>query len=962
MGTLLLACGLWSLPPRGANITPSLTAPALDEEEIDAALQRAATTALGGREGAALVLDARTGRLRAVVNSRLAFEEATTPGSTIKVFTELTALRDSLLNEETRALCRGQYEGAGLKLNCSHPPRQPPFNPVQALAYSCNTFFGKLGERLDGERHKRTLSSFGFGARTGAGEREAPGALPRGEVGVAVALGESRELLVTPVQLITAYAALVNGGHLLTPWQAVAGAGAARQRARIEIAPAHRALLLAGMRGATTYGTAARAGLDTLPVHVFGKTGTSTPLDDFRPQGWFVGFAADEKPQGNAPPTLESIGLAVLVLLKRAHGSDSAVAARPIFEAYARLLERRRAASEISSGRQAPGGALVNDEAAVESAPDATGPQVRVRLAREDATLRLPLDEYVFGVIAAEGSVEDEPEALKALAVTVRSYALRNLRRHARDGYDLCNSTHCQRYVLVRDESRRPEFYELARRAVAQTAGEVVRDGQERVAESYFSASCGGATADIGSLWGVTSPPAHLRGARDEFCAGMPHREWTDVIPRERLLRAARSDARSDVGARLDAVSVLKRDRSGRAETVLVEGERRRVLRGWDFKIIVGRELGWKTLKSSRFEVARAGDNFIFRGAGFGHGLGLCQSGAHVMARRGASYRQILARYLPGTNVGPATRVTEPKESSANGAHSSASTARNEMVADSRVGGAGGLLSPDTGLNEDHAKFQISSFKFQIWNALNTPVLSASLLSVAARFAARDWSRDGVPFGALNSREHATALVSAAFASVTRRAMSSEHFRVSYPAGAARRDVEAALGALEAARAEVLRRLDAASVSGSMLTTTTELFVHETTGDFTSATGEPASVAATTRGRRIESQPLETLRRRRALETTLRHEYVHVAAEALSRGRAPRWLVEGLAIHVAGEGRRFAGAATKRRPSVEEIERGLEHPASAQQMRELYAAAYAKVSDLIRREGEAAVWRRVARG
>jgi hypothetical protein len=434
------------------------------------------------------------------------------------------------------------------------------------------------------------------------------------------------------------------------------------------------------------------------------------------------------------------------------------------------------------------------------------------------------------------------------------------------------------------------------------------------------------------------------------------------VIPRERLLRAARSDARSDVGARLDSVRVLKRDRSGRAETVLLEGERRRVLRGWDFKIIVGRELGWKTLKSSRFEVARAGDNFIFRGAGFGHGLGLCQSGAHVMARRGASYRQILAQYLPGTNVGPATRVTESKVSSAVGAHGSASTARNEMADDSRFSGAGGLLSSDTGLNA-HTEFQISNFEFQISNALNNArFLSVGILRVLNGFAARVWSRYGVPFGAFNSRENATAFVPVAFASVTRRTMSSEHFRVSYPAGAARRDVEAALGALEAARAEVLRRLDAASVSGSMLTTTTELFVHETTGDFTSATREPASVAATTRGRRIESQPLETLRRRRALETTLRHEFVHVAAEALSRGRAPRWLVEGLAIHVAGEGRRFARAATKRKPSVEEIERGLEHPGSAQQMRELYAAAYAEVSNLIRREGEAAIWRRVVLG
>ena len=65
----------------------------------------------------------------------------------------------------------------------------------------------------------------------------------------------------------------------------------------------------------------------------------------------------------------------------------------------------------------------------------------------------------------------------------------------------------------------------------------------------------------------------------------------------------------------------------------------------------MGRVLGWNVLKSSRFEVGRSGSNFIFRGSGFGHGLGLCQEGAHVMAARGASYQKILEKYFPGTIV-----------------------------------------------------------------------------------------------------------------------------------------------------------------------------------------------------------------------------------------------------------------------------------------------------------------------
>src|SRR5438270_13970499 len=87
-------------------------------------------------------------------------------------------------------------------------------------------------------------------------------------------------LFRSPAQLITAYAALFNGGRLLVPQRARAEGFAPRVRAALDIAPAERALILAGARGAVAYGTASRAGLATLPdLYVFGKTGTSTPQD-----------------------------------------------------------------------------------------------------------------------------------------------------------------------------------------------------------------------------------------------------------------------------------------------------------------------------------------------------------------------------------------------------------------------------------------------------------------------------------------------------------------------------------------------------------------------------------------------------------------------------------------------------------------------------------------------------------
>ena len=192
--------------------------------------------------------------------------------------------------------------------------------------------------------------------------------------------------------------------------------------------------------------------------------------------------------------------------------------------------------------------------------------------------------------------------------------------------------------------------------------------------------------------------------------------------------------------------------------------------------------------------------------------------------------------------------------------------------------------------------------------------------------------------------------------------LSSANFRVNYPARAvSRREVESALAALEAARADVGERLRAAGVAMPALGVV-EAFVHETTGAFTGATGKPAWVAAATRGRRIELQPLSTLAGRGLLVPTLRHEYAHAVIDALSRSRAPLWLAEGLAAHVAGEGRALTRHASKETRSREDLNLRLAAPASREEMRALYAAAFREVAALIRAEGEANVWRRVARG
>src|SRR5438445_7020786 len=184
--TAVTACvvAVWSF---GAPNKFSLLAPAADtrvvnEDEIDAALQQAATDALGQRGGTIIVMDPQTGRVRAIVNPQIATEDSFAPGSTIKPFTALAALRARLIDGDSHRLCRSEYSRGGFKIACAHPKDLPPFDPAEAISYSCNYYFGTLGERMSEESLSDALASFGFGKRTGINtDHESAGNLLRGK-------------------------------------------------------------------------------------------------------------------------------------------------------------------------------------------------------------------------------------------------------------------------------------------------------------------------------------------------------------------------------------------------------------------------------------------------------------------------------------------------------------------------------------------------------------------------------------------------------------------------------------------------------------------------------------------------------------------------------------------------------------------------------------------------------------
>ncbi len=186
------------------------------------------------------------------------------------------------------------------------------------------------------------------------------------------------------------------------------------------------------------------------------------------------------------------------------------------------------------------------------------------------------------------------------------------------------------------------------------------------------------------------------------------------------------------------------------------------------------------------------------------------------------------------------------------------------------------------------------------------------------------------------------------YASATTRV--SSHFRLTYPNTVETREAEALLSFLESSRRELLRRAPSSGVRFPDL----EVLINETTGDFVGRTGMPPWAAAATRNNRIETQPFMLLKRRGILKTTLRHELAHVLIDTLGGSQTPRWLAEGMAIHIAGEGKLIERYLTAM--PFDSLEQSLTAPKSEEEMRAAYATAYTLVQQLILLQGERNVW------
>ena len=173
-------------------------------------------------------------------------------------------------------------------------------------------------------------------------------------------------------------------------------------------------------------------------------------------------------------------------------------------------------------------------------------------------TASMPMDEYIAGVLAGETGNFKSDETLKAMAVTARTYALHFGSRHALDGFDFCDSTHCQNLRLA-------EVTPRLRRIVDSTAGEVLwYDGEP--AATYYHANCGGETEDGRYILGNDEQRApYLKQHSDTYCVRSGSNQWRSEVSKRELQRALAAEG-VNVPGQLRSVAVLHRTPSGRVE------------------------------------------------------------------------------------------------------------------------------------------------------------------------------------------------------------------------------------------------------------------------------------------------------------------------------------------------------------------------------------------------------------
>ncbi len=285
----------------------------------------------------------------------------------------------------------------------------------------------------------------------------------------------------------------------------------------------------------------------------------------------------------------------------------------------------------------------------------------------------IDLEDYLCSVISSEMNANSPIELLKAHAVISRSWAIRAMEHPNHEGYDVCADDHCQRYEGLRRMNAR------AVQAVRETRGQVLvstkgrctmyEGAKEEICDCRYHKCCGGRTEVWRTCWEDIDVP-YIQSVTCDYCKSpspkvlrlvlndydqetKDFRDWKVSYTDEELREILRLKSGIDFGEIQELVP-LHRGASGRIDSLKIVGTKHTEVIGKELKIRLW--LSRSCLYSSWFEVEKeplsiVPRHFVLSGHGWGHGAGLCQIGAAVMASEGHKYEEILSYYYPNTQL-----------------------------------------------------------------------------------------------------------------------------------------------------------------------------------------------------------------------------------------------------------------------------------------------------------------------
>lgn len=274
----------------------------------------------------------------------------------------------------------------------------------------------------------------------------------------------------------------------------------------------------------------------------------------------------------------------------------------------------------------------------------------------------IDLEDYLCSVISSEMNANSPMELLKAHAVISRSWAIRAMQKPNHEGYDVCADDHCQRYEGLK------RMNERAVEAVRATAGQVLTYNGE-VCDCRYYKCCGGKTEIWRTCWEDIDVP-YIQSVKCDYCKNpspsilrlvlndydqetKDFRDWKVQYSDEELDAIVAEKSGIDFG-HITALKPIHRGVSGRIDSLLIVGTKHTETIGKELKIRMW--LSRSCLYSSWFDISHENGIWTLIGHGWGHGAGLCQIGAAVMASEGKTYEKILSYYYAGTRLSTTTR------------------------------------------------------------------------------------------------------------------------------------------------------------------------------------------------------------------------------------------------------------------------------------------------------------------